>query len=217
MPKPIKKILRVIFITLGILILALGVLSAYVTWDANRALEQASQPLVEQVMGNPMGEMKIVEFVDYRCHFCPIMNDTLTEALVFEKDVMVIIRPVAWVDQESLPLAKFVLATRKQGKFLDLHKALMAEQGSSDLEKAKTIARSLGIDVEKAEQDAQAPEVEAQLQDNQGMVLRSGFPGIPALIVGGRQYFVDEEKIGSVNALRLEISDAYDRLEDSGK
>lgn len=217
MPKALKIFLRVIFITLGIIVIGMGSITAYIAWDSKRAVKEAAIDISSQVTGNPDGKMTIVEFVDYRCHYCPILNATLGEALQFEKDVKVVIRPVGWVDEQSKPIASFLIASGKQGKYVELHKKLMDLPSLPDYETVKTIAGSLGIDVAKAEEDAKGKDVEAQIEENQGYVMRSGFPGIPALIIGDRQFFLNEENMKSVNALRMEISDAYDRKAEQQK
>ncbi len=213
MGKSAKMFLRVFAITLGILLLGFGGLAGFATYTSNTAISHAEKPVDGMVMGNPDGQLTIVEFVDYRCHYCPIMNATLTEALEQEPNVNVIIRPVGWVDENlSKPIASFVLAVAKQGKAVELHKKLMGLSSLPNLDVTKSIAQSLGVDIERAEKDAKGQDIADLLQNNQDYVLNSGFQGIPALVIGGWRYQPDEEGMRSVNGLRMKIADSLERI-----
>ena len=104
MGKPAKIAIRVILVSLTIVVLGIAGLAGLATYMSNSAISKASVAVEGQIMGNPEGTLTVVEFVDYRCHYCPIMNKTLTEALEFEDDIKVIIRPVGWVDDMSKPI-----------------------------------------------------------------------------------------------------------------
>lgn len=74
---PAKLFLRVVLISLAILVSTYAVLATYATYQAKEALAAATQEATGQITGNPDGKLTVVEFVDYRCHFCPTMNQTL--------------------------------------------------------------------------------------------------------------------------------------------
>ncbi|HPQ50404.1 MAG: DsbA family protein [Alphaproteobacteria bacterium] len=214
MGKPAKIAIRVILVSLTIVVLGIAGLAGLATYMSNSAISKASVAVEGQIMGNPEGTLTVVEFVDYRCHYCPIMNKTLTEALEFEDDIKVIIRPVGWVDDMSKPIGLFVLATSKQGKSVELHKRLMDLAALPDLDVTKSIAQSIGVDVAKAEQDAKTDQIAQMLQDNQDYVMNAGFQGIPALIIGGWRYQPDDVGMKSVNNLRIKFSDSFKRLKN---
>jgi len=211
---PAKLFLRVVLISLAILVSTYAVLATYATYSAKQALQAATIEAAGQVAGNPDGKLTVVEFVDYRCHFCPTMNQTLEEAIKTETEVKVIIRPVAWVDDLSAPIAKFILATASQGKMVELHSRLMAMSTMPDLKTVKSIAASIGVDMEKAEQDAAKPDLEKTLEENSEYAVNSGFVGVPALIIGKFRYQPDDAGRKSVNGLRMRFSDALDRMQN---
>ena len=206
-----KLFLKVVLTSLGFLILAYVGLVIYATHASNVALKEASVPVAGQIMGNPDGTLTVVEFVDYRCHYCPIMNTTLEEALQSEPDVKVIVRPVAWVEKLSIPIAKFVLATAKQGKMPELHSRLMQLGALPDLATVKEIAKSIGVDVAQAEEVAKSKEIEDELQKNQDYVINAGLRGIPALFIGGLPYQPHPNDMKSVNRLRMAFATAVER------
>lgn len=212
MKRPAKIFLKVLLISLGFLFLSYAGLVTYATYSAKASIREASVEVAGQVMGNPNGKLTVVEFVDYRCHYCPVMNATLEEALRSEPEVKVIVRPVGWVDDLSQPIARFVLATAAQGKMTELHKRLMALSVLPDLETVKTVATSIGVDVAKAEEVANTKEITVSLEANEKFVVNSGLMGIPALIIGGYRYQPDEEGMKSVNGLRMKFADSVERL-----
>lgn len=213
MNKPAKIFLRVILVTAGLLVLSFVGLVGYVNVMAKIAASEAEVPVAGQVMGNPQGKLTVVEFVDYRCHYCPIMNGTLTESLQYEPDVKVVIRPVGLVDESSAEIARFVMASAKQGKMVELHERLMALSTPAAFDAVREIAAAIGVDVAKAEQDAQSEDIKEQLEGNHDLIANAGFLGVPALIIGGWRFQPNsEDSMTSVNNLRMMFAESFGRL-----
>lgn len=188
-------------------------LKAYTVYSFKTAVAQASQPVAGMVWGDPLGNLTLVEFVDYRCSHCRVMNETLKQAVAGEPYVKIIIRPVAWVDpKESNDIASFVAAVARQGMGAELHDKILSSTEPVSFNMAKKIASELAIDIPKAEAEMKLPEVADTAKINAKMVFDMAGRSVPFLVIGDRAYQpTDDEQMRSVNKLILLISESYDR------
>lgn len=136
------------------------------------------------VLGNPNGDVTVVEFFDYRCPYCKTVAGSFIE--LFEKDgnVRFVLKEFPILGPESEYAAKAALAAEKQGKYRDLHMALMAFKGKLTNPDVLRLASDVGLDVARLEKDMAAPEIAASLKRNYDLGEAIGIRGTPAFIVG---------------------------------
>jgi protein-disulfide isomerase len=84
----------------------------------------------------------------------------------------------------SLTAAKAALAARNQGKYRELHNALMEQRGQLDDAKIMRAAGSVGLDVERLKADMEAPEVTAHIARNLRLADALQITGTPAFVIG---------------------------------
>lgn len=210
MPKALKLFFKVLLGFLAALIISAFLLYGYVWYTTNQAITESAQVKdSSMVAGNPDGDVTVVEFVDYRCPHCPVMNKTLMDAVKADGNVKVIIRPVGWVDEQAMPVSTFVLATARQDKMVELHERLMALGTKPDIGTAQTIAASIGVDVGTALELSRTKEIEQEVWDNQTYAINAGFRGVPALLINGRMYQPqDEQAMTSINGLLVAFDES---------
>ncbi|WP_353642731.1 DsbA family protein [Mesorhizobium sp. WSM2239] len=80
--------------------------------------------------------------------------------------------------------AKAALAARKQGKFEALHHGLLAARGQHSESSVLTIARQVGLDVERLKQDMEDPAIEDALKRTRALAKELYITGTPALVLG---------------------------------
>ena len=76
------------------------------------------------------------------------------------------------------------LAARVQGKYEELHWALMNGEGRANEASILKMARNLGLDITKLKVDMSSPAVEAHIAESSVLARTLGFTGTPAFIVG---------------------------------
>jgi protein-disulfide isomerase len=81
----------------------------------------------------------------------------------------------------SIYAAKAALAANLQGKYIDYHKAMMQTGKQLTTDKIISIAKSLGIDIDKLKTDMNSPAIKAQLDDNMKLFHSIGLLGTPDL------------------------------------
>lgn len=159
------------------------------------AAKKQAQTLVERrdelthapdapVLGNPNGDVTVVEFFDYRCPYCKSVAGSFVE--LFEKDgnVRFVLKEFPILGPESEYAAKAALAAEKQGKYRDLHLALMAFKGKLTNPDVLRLATDVGLDVARLQMDMDGPEIAAALKRNYDLGEAIGIRGTPAFIVG---------------------------------
>ena len=127
-------------------------------------------------------KIAVIEMFDYHCGYCKRAVGSVQE-LAKSEDVMVVFRELPILRPESDIAAEMALAAREQGKFLDLHFAMMNAKGVLSKERIKDIAKSVGINAAKLETASKKPSVANAIDTNQRLAQELGVDGTPAFII----------------------------------
>jgi protein-disulfide isomerase len=158
------------------------------------------------VVGNPKGDVTIVEWFDYQCPYCKKMNPDLLKAVHEDGHIRLVLKDWPVFGDVSVRAAKLVLASKYQNKYAQAHDALMAFKGKLTDDLVKTTLAQAGVDVARAERDLATHKnaIDALLARNNAQAEALGFQGTPALIVG---HFRVPGALNAAN-LKLVIGDA---------
>jgi protein-disulfide isomerase len=146
--------------------------------------DQLSADPRDPVIGNPDGDVTLVEFFDYRCGYCKRMTGTLAQLIEEDPQLRVVMKEFPILSQESVEGARAAIAALRQGKYEAFHFALMEGGGGLSEMEILAIADSVGLDSAQLQSDMQDPEIEAVLRGNHALAERIGITGTPAFIVG---------------------------------
>lgn len=136
------------------------------------------------VIGNPDGDVTVVEFFDYNCPYCRSAKLELDGLLAADSNVRVVLREWPVLGEGSVFAARAALASRAQGKYAEFHDALMTMQGRAEEQSVIRVAQSVGLDVDRLRLDMEAPEVAEHLQMSSGLGRALGFTGTPSFVIG---------------------------------
>jgi protein-disulfide isomerase len=148
---------------------------------ANRQLLVADSR--DPAIGNPDGDVTLVEFFDYRCGYCRAMVDSINELVASDPDVRVVMKEFPILGPESLLAAKAALAADRQGAYAAMHFALMAED-RIDEAAIRRLAAANDLDVDRLMADMESEPVRAHIQDNIRLAQSLGISGTPSFVVG---------------------------------
>jgi len=148
--------------------------------DETAILHDSSSP----VLGNPRGDVAVVEFFDYTCPFCKAVEPRLETLFRSDKGVKVILKEFPILTPESLIATKAALASVKQGKYTQFHLALMAYKGQLTDSVIFDTAKSVGLDVDRLRQDMAAPKVTDEIIANFNLARSLRIFQTPGFIVG---------------------------------
>lgn len=138
------------------------------------------------IFANPEGKYTVVEFFDYNCGFCKLMYKTMIEILDNNSDIKWVMKEVAMLSQTSEFAAKASIAAEKQGKYKEMHSALMQYKGALTKGTVINLAEKAGLDTEKLLKDAESKEVTEQLKSNMKLARNLGAEGVPMFVVGNK-------------------------------
>ncbi|HUC66712.1 MAG TPA: DsbA family protein [Stellaceae bacterium] len=143
-------------------------------------LHDASAP----VGGNPKGDVTIVEFFDYRCPYCKEVEPSLDALLQQDPKLRIVYKEFPVLGPASVYASRIALAARQQGKYAAFHKAMMGTKGEVTDDVVLKVATSVGIDVEKAKADMNAPEIDDLIKRNYALADALDIQGTPAFVIG---------------------------------
>jgi len=136
--------------------------------------------------GNPKGDVTIVEFFDYNCPYCKLVAPTLATLLKEDPKLHIVYREFPILGKSSVLAAHAALAAQEQGKYLELHNALIALKGKLDDEQVLATASKAGVDVARLAQDMTKDDIDALLQKNFDFADTLGIRATPTFIIGGK-------------------------------
>jgi len=152
------------------------------------------------VLGNPDGDVTVVEFFDYNCPFCRRAMPEVQGLLDGDKNVRLVYREWPILGEGSVFAARAALASREQGKYEEFHWALMGMQERAEEDSIMRIAAEIGLDVEKLRADMEAPEVEEHIATSNRLSQGLGFNGTPSFVIGDNLVpgIIEEEELRSL-------------------
>ena len=158
---------------------------------ASQLFKQSGDP----VAGNAQGKVTMVEFFDYQCPHCVDMEGDLAAIIKANPDLHVIYKEFPIRGQVSVSASKAALAAQLQGKYNEMHAALMKNAQALSTDKINELAKSLNLDLGKFKKDMESPEVQAQIKANYQLAQELSLYGTPALFVATSNLPTDAKKI----------------------
>ncbi len=128
-------------------------------------------------------KVAVIELFDYHCGFCKRAAPLVKELAENDAGVKVVFRELPILRQESEYAAEMSLAAREQGKFLDLHFAMMEASGVLTKERIHEFAANNGLNVEKLKKASANPDVSAAISATHDLAAQMGVDGTPAFII----------------------------------
>ena len=137
-------------------------------------------------LGNPKGDISIVEYFDYQCPFCRKVAPELMGVVRDDGKVRFVLKDWPIFGGVSVYAAKLVLAAKYQDKYEAAHFALISSTVKLNEASVNDLLRKAGVDVDRARNDMEANKasLEALLARNDGQAKAFGFRGTPGFIIG---------------------------------
>lgn len=136
-------------------------------------------------------DVTIVEYMDYQCPNCRTSVAPIRQLLASDRKVRLIYRDWPIFGPASEGAALVALAAKYQGKYREVHEALMAAPLPLDEKRIEAAARGAGVDWPRLEKDmnSHSAEILALLRRNDEQAQSLGLQGTPGFLVGNTQFF----------------------------
>ena len=140
------------------------------------------------LVGNPAGDVTIIEFFDYNCGYCRKTLADIQTVAKSDPNVKFLIHDYPVLGSRSIDASRVSLAVRLQAddkKMFEFHTKLMESKSAIDADSAKEAAKAVGIDMQKLEADMNGDVITAALEKSQQMGRQIGLQGTPAFLIAG--------------------------------
>ncbi|MGA0562455.1 DsbA family protein [Ancylobacter sp. VNQ12] len=163
------------------------------------------------VVGNPQGDVTLVEFFDYNCGYCKRALADMQELVKNDPKLKVVLKEFPVLGPGSVEAAQVAVAVRlvAPDKYYAFHQKLLGDRGQANKAKALAAAADVGIDTAALEKKLSDPEINATLQESLQIADQLGIDGTPSYVVG------DAVIVGAVG--HDQIRGALDAMRKCGK
>ena len=136
------------------------------------------------VLGNPDGDVTVVEFFDYNCPYCRRVKPVVEALLKADPNVRLVYREWPILGEGSVFAARAALAAREQGLYAKFHWAMMGMNGRAEEASVLRIAEEVGLDIARLRRDMKAPQIEDHIQTSMRLTQALGLNGTPSFVIG---------------------------------
>jgi protein-disulfide isomerase len=139
-------------------------------------------------IGNPQGDVTLVEFFDYNCGYCKRALSDMLGIMKSDGKLKVVLKEFPVLGPGSVEAAQVAVAVRMQDptgkKYLEFHQKLLGGRGQADKARALAVAKDIGLDMTRLEKDMASEEVKTTINENLKLAETLGLNGTPSYVVG---------------------------------
>uniref|UniRef100_UPI003BAAEEC5 DsbA family protein n=1 Tax=Stappia sp. TaxID=1870903 RepID=UPI003BAAEEC5 len=145
-------------------------------------------------LGNPDGDVTLVEFFDYNCGYCKRAMADMDRLLEEDPNLRIVLKEFPVLGQGSVEAAQVAAALNHiaPAKYAEFHRELMGIQGRANRASALAAAKTVGVTEEEIRKAVADPEVNATIEEAYTLANKLGLTGTPSYVVG------DEVVMGAV-------------------
>jgi protein-disulfide isomerase len=137
------------------------------------------------VLGNPDGDVTLVEFFDYNCGYCRTALPDMAALLAEDPNLKVILKEFPILSNESIDAARVaVLVGEADVDYWQFHEALFSSRGQVDRDVALEAATDLGLSRADLELRLQDRDLPPSIRNSYDIARALGITGTPTYIIG---------------------------------
>jgi protein-disulfide isomerase len=139
-------------------------------------------------LGNPAGDVTLVEFYDLNCPYCRKAAPDIAEIVRADKELKLILVPfpvlsIASIQGSRIEIALAALAT--PGQFYDFHRKIYAGRGVVDGARTLAVAKDAGFDAKKLTEAADQDQVSEVMKSHVRLGNALGLAATPSFVIKG--------------------------------
>ncbi|WP_283194768.1 DsbA family protein [Rhizobium sp. AN80A] len=140
----------------------------------------------DMALGNPKGDVTIVEFFDYNCSYCRRALSDMQTILKKDPNIRFVLKEFPILGPESVAAHKVSAAFRKLApeKYSQFHIALLGSDGRANEASAIEVAQSLGVSEKEIRAEMAKDPTDASVQETYSLAQSLGITGTPSYVIG---------------------------------
>ncbi|GGD25515.1 DsbA family protein [Aureimonas glaciei] len=137
------------------------------------------------VIGNPEGDVTVVEFFDYNCGYCKRALTDMQALIEADPQLRFVLKEIPVLGPPSVEASHVSLAFRHLAptRYGEFHARLLGSKGTANEDSALTLAEELGVDEAAMRAAMKLPEVEAALQEDTRIAELLKITGTPSYVL----------------------------------
>lgn len=158
------------------------------------------------VLGNPDGDVTLVEFFDYNCGYCKRAHADMKKLIDEDGNLRIVLKEFPVLGDGSVEAAHVSIAVRIAAPDMaaDFHDALILDRGQVNGTRALAVAEDMGLDMAKIQEAMESEEVKATIEESYDLAEKLSLTGTPSYVTA------KEVIVGAVgyDTLKAKIDDA---------
>jgi protein-disulfide isomerase len=156
------------------------------------------------VLGNPKGDVTVVEFFDYQCPYCKKIHPMVEKVVREDGNVRLVLKDWPVFGAASIFAAQAVLGAAQIGKYEPAMEALMKTTGKLTEEEIEHALTGAGLTMEEiaAAVNKHTTKISGLLDRNYSQALAFNFAGTPSFVIGRTTFAGVLDEKGLKEAIR---------------
>lgn len=160
------------------------------------------------VLGNPKGDVTLVEFFDYNCGYCKRAHADMQKLIDEDSNLRVVLKefPVLGPGSEEAARVAVIVNQIAPEKYKAFHDELLMSRGEVNGARALAVAADVGLDPAAIKAKLSEPEIAATINESYSLAQALGINGTPSyvvqndVVIGAVGYDALKSKIKSIRA-----------------
>lgn len=153
--------------------------------------EQIFQSPYDGVIGNPDGDVTVVEFFDYNCGYCKRALSDMETLVESDDNLRFVLKefPILGPDSRDAHVVSMAFRALMPEKYGDFHRRLLGGSGRATEESAMKIALDLGADEAALRKEMENPDIAQAFNSTYQLAEKLQINGTPSYVVGEEVVF----------------------------
>lgn len=143
------------------------------------------------LVGNPEGDITIVEFFDYNCGYCQRALSDMQALVAGDPKLRFVLKefPILGPDSQKAHVVSMAFQALAPDKYGEFHQALISHPGRANEASAMKIALSFGVDEAALREEMDNPDIDAAFGETYALATQLAITGTPSYVVGNEVVF----------------------------
>ena len=138
------------------------------------------------VLGNPDGDVTMVEFFDYNCGYCKRAMADMERLLDEDPNLRVVLKEYPVLGQPSFEAAQIAIAVNALApdRYREFHVAMLTMRGKADQASTLKVAEAMGLARDDLARAVTKDDVRANVEEVYDLADQLGISGTPSYVIG---------------------------------